>query len=464
MFKIKNDFELNRNLNNSDFYLNNNNNNKIFTSKINQFSKGILYKNNNIFNITNNNNFNKTGYKKSSSQPKLFSLLDINDKITNSKTTDLPEQYKRYSPEQIKQLYKTSYKNNFFNNTNNNNNSILNETYNIKMKKNFSGDLKINNNNNNNNKLLLNNSSPEIISNNNNNTNNNNNNNKKYDYSKLCSRRKRLYKPFWFEGFKPNNNLFNKNKDSNIPYGLKCIEYQIKNGIKENNNYIKISNIPKININNNNNNNNNNNTKTERLIHIQDYLREKMYKSDIFHQKSQEKNQKSTINNTNKINNSDIFNIKNNNIENNKINNELKYTSSRESKSEWKPKNLMPTLLNHSSSKFHILNQSIKNISKTKDEIINECKNKYNNVNYCNKQKSLCEYIDLTRVSSSNINIDYHKALKMNKKTFNVHNNICSQFYDIFGSYKSLCDKPFVNKNKNKNNFIMSVNNNYNNN
>ena len=456
MFKIKNDFDLNHNLNNSDFI--NNNNNKIFASKLNSISKGILYKNNNIF---NNNNFNKTGYKKSSSQPKLFSLLDINDKITNSKTTDLPAQYKRYSEEQIKQLYKTSYKNNFNNNNNNNNNtnnnnknntnnnnnnSILNETYNIKMKKNFSGDLKTNNNNN---YLLLNNSSPEIIS-------NNNNNNKKYDYSKLCSRRKRLYKPFWFEGFKPNNNLFNKHKDANFPYGLKCIEYQIKNGIKENKNYIKISNIPKINL-----NNNNNNTKTERLIHIKDYLREKMYKSDIFHQKTPEKQPN---NNTNKIifNNSDIFNIKNN-IENNKINNELKYTSSRESKSEWKPKNLMPTLLNHSSSKFHILNQSIKNISKTKDEIINECKNNYNNVNYCNKQKSLCEYIDLTRVSSSNINIDYHKALKMNKKTFNINNNICSQFYDIFGSYKSLCEKPFVNKNKNKNNFIMNVNNNYNN-
>ena len=83
MFKIKNDFDLNRNLNNSDFI--NNNNNKIFASKLNSISKGILYKNNNIF---NNNNFNKTGYKKSSSQPKLFSLLDINDKITNSETTD----------------------------------------------------------------------------------------------------------------------------------------------------------------------------------------------------------------------------------------------------------------------------------------------------------------------------------------------------------------------------------------
>ena len=45
-----------------------------------------------------------------------------------------------------------------------------------------------------------------------------------------------------------------------------------------------------------------------------------------------------------------------------------------------------------------------------KDEIINECKNNYNNVNYCNKQKSLCEYIDLTRVSSSNINIDVKKS------------------------------------------------------
>ena len=458
MFKIKNEFELNRNLNNSNPEINfsNNNNNKFnfFSSKLNQFSKGILYKN--IFNI-NNKNLN---FKKNSSQ-KLFSLLDINDKITNSKTTDLPAQYKRYSLQQIKQLYKTSYKNFFnnnnnknnnnnfnktFNNINNNsdiNNSIMNETYNYKMKKNLSTDLKTNNNNKNN-YYFLNNSSPEI---------NNNNNIKKYDCSKLCSRRKRMYKPFWFEGFKPN--LF-KNKDANFPFGLKCVEFQIKNGIKENNNFIKISNI---NLKNNINNSiNNNKNLTERFVKIKDYLREKMYKSDIFNQKSQsqEKQQK-----PNKINifskDNEIFTTKN--IEN-KINNDLKYTSSRESKSEWKPKNLMPTLLNHSSSKFHILNQSIKNISKTKDEIINECKNKYNNPNYCNKQKSLCEYIDLTRVSSSNINIDYHKALKMNEKTFNVHNNICSEFYDIFGGYKNLCEKPFVNKDKNKNNFIMNVNNN----
>ena len=47
-------------------------------------------------------------HKKYSSQPKGFSLLDINDKVTNVRSTNLPIQYKRRSPEEIKQLFSNS--------------------------------------------------------------------------------------------------------------------------------------------------------------------------------------------------------------------------------------------------------------------------------------------------------------------------------------------------------------------
>ena len=43
-------------------------------------------------------------------KPKLFSLLDINDKITNSRGTVLPQQYKRLTDEENKRLFGFSYR------------------------------------------------------------------------------------------------------------------------------------------------------------------------------------------------------------------------------------------------------------------------------------------------------------------------------------------------------------------
>ena len=51
-----------------------------------------------------------TNYMQYKFKPKLFSLLDINDKITNSRGTVLPQQYKRLSQEENKRLFGFSYR------------------------------------------------------------------------------------------------------------------------------------------------------------------------------------------------------------------------------------------------------------------------------------------------------------------------------------------------------------------
>ena len=38
-------------------------------------------------------------------EPKLFSILDVNEKVTNSKGPSIPLQYKRYTSKEIKQLF-----------------------------------------------------------------------------------------------------------------------------------------------------------------------------------------------------------------------------------------------------------------------------------------------------------------------------------------------------------------------
>ena len=46
-------------------------------------------------------------------------------------------------------------------------------------------------------------------------------------------------------------------------------------------------------------------------------------------------------------------------------------------------------------------------------------------------------------VSAPNINEDYNKAIKENPDIFKKKNDFSSEFYDIYGKYNSLCDKPF---------------------
>ncbi len=55
----------------------------------------------------------------------------------------------------------------------------------------------------------------------------------------------------------------------------------------------------------------------------------------------------------------------------------------------------------------------------------------------------MTEFIHLSRVSAPNINEDYNKAIKENPDIFKKKNDFSSEFYDIYGKYNSLCDKPF---------------------
>jgi hypothetical protein len=150
---------------------------------------------------------------------------------------------------------------------------------------------------------------------------------------------------------------------------------------------------------------------------------------------------------------SDIFMLKNNNLSleknaekyleaQNKI---AAYNTSSRSNSEWQPKNACASLLNHGSTKYSLLNPDAKNSSKTKEQIIAESMS-INNFNPIFKQKSLCEFLDLTRVGVPNPNKEYLNALKKTKNGFGREANMCSTYLDLHRMYRGISDRPFVKK------------------
>jgi hypothetical protein len=150
---------------------------------------------------------------------------------------------------------------------------------------------------------------------------------------------------------------------------------------------------------------------------------------------------------------SDIFMLKNNNLSLEKnaekyldAQNKLpKYNTSSRSNSEWQPKNAFASLLNHGSTKHNLLNPDAKNNSKTKEQIISESIS-LNNFNPILKQKSLCEFLDLTRVGVPNPNKEYLNALKKTKNAFGREANMCSTYLDLHRMYRGISDRPFVKK------------------
>lgn len=440
--------------------------------------------------------------KRCSSQPKLFSLLDINDKITNKKSTDLPMQYKRRSPEEIKQLLNYSPK--LFNQT-----SKLRKTINyeedLKKRKNnqqqglsnsmlnknideFNVSCFFKNNLNSNNNSII---KAEEGDNNNseNSKQKNENNSHKEELTKeneqninnylekmekegiSSSRNKRLYRPYIFD---KNSNELNYKKIPNDKYKPKYLDFC--ENLKKKESCNKHKQIQKQNIrdfhrsnslskNNKLDNSRDLDTTLPLLFHKE--MKKKTFGTDIFFLKQQEQlssdisTNKSNIkmNNlkysyTQKFLQSDIFLLKNDEISRNKsgekslykIRPTYKYTSSRESNSMWNTKNLnlMPPLLNHSSSEHHILNPSLKNISQTKEQIAEKFKEMNISRNLANKQKGLSEFIDLSRISAPNLNKDYLDMYSKDQKVFAKRNDICSDFNEMYGKgYSKLCDKPF---------------------
>ena len=212
-------------------------------------------------------------------------------------------------------------------------------------------------------------------------------NNEKYQFNS----KKRLlnYKPFWFENAKD----LNKEKDDKyMPIGYKWIQNLIKKHTSNiDNSVLERENIKKHNS-----------------------------ESDIFFFKKNFENQLNTERKIIKTNNIiNLFNLNKNNQElNNQNNNNVRYTSDRESNSFWQPKNNMPSFINYSSSTRHLFNEKLKNIGKTKKEIENECHKINPYSNYTFKKNALCEFLNLTRVYSPNPNKEYLKVLKENPRAF----------------------------------------------
>ena len=419
MFRLKNNDDLlffNKNFSKSPHIENN------IIKKSNRYSKNINIKYP-LLNIIPNQKINIKKFQ-SSSQPKLFSLIDIDDKKTNSKGPTIPNTKKRYIEKELNKLLHTKK-------------IKIKEEINIDSKENFKNE-----------KSYLN--KTQIIPKSNDLMN-------KYSLSKsksqdelkilnsekqkyietIASRKKRLYKPNLWDN---SDEKINKNqRDKWMPKGFELFENIINKAVKNN---IKNLSIEE----------KNSNGKIK-YIPIRYKYRQNMSESDIFHQKPKVNYDNGLMKKNKKYyQNSDIFHLKND-IENIKksgeksyfkeYDNRFKYTSARESHSEWDPKILKPNLMNHSSTQYNILNPSQKNNSKTKTEIKNEC-NKINpNEGYTNKQKSLCEFIDLSRVSAPNVNNNYIRIMKINPRACYKRNNFCSEYYDIYDQYKNLCDKPF---------------------
>ena len=373
---------------------------------------------------------------RSNSQPKLFSLIDIKDKY-HSKTTSVPNQYKRFIYKNIDKLLYNKNSNIFqipqidYDLIKNNlkKKAMMNiDTKEVKEKK-----------------LRKSKSQENIYA-----------NTKDYRVqSAAISRKARLYKPKCFENLEIDKN---KNRDKYMPEGFEVYENNLKEFNKHyfSNNYVKKSDII-----NNNNANNSNNGENEKVL-IRKLNRFKQYQSDIFFMKEKEankeenKNENNLRNNVIKFTESDIFNLnekegiikksgehcyfKNLNNKNNKT---VSYNINNETLLGWTLRIPLPSLYNHSSTKYHLLNRNIKNISDTKEKIIGECKKISENYNPSHKQKSLCEFIDLCRVTAPKINNDYNKALKENPNIFKKKNEISSEYFDIYNHYNSICDKPF---------------------
>jgi len=126
------------------------------------------------------------------------------------------------------------------------------------------------------------------------------------------------------------------------------------------------------------------------------------------------------------------------------------YTNSRESNSKWMAKTNIPTLLNHVSTEYNIINPGNKGISKTKNKILIDCENKknpnfecVNNFNPIYRQKSLCEFIDITRNGAPNPGKDYLKAYNSSKDAFRLRSEVCGTLGDLHHTYKELIVKPF---------------------
>lgn len=436
------------------------------------FSQTLKSKNKiNSFKSTNLNDFRKTNCDisqmqspkvnnkkfRNNSQPNLLSFSDKS--IIETRGTSLPVQYQRRTDDEMNKMFKQNKtpslfdflkKNKSFVHTENkitneNNISVDNRNRNINdqnihetnNRNNMDNILYVSNGNN---KSQLNNESHRNsqIKNNQNNKNEihkNNHHYKQLEHSSSTKKFQRFYPTqcySYFDNRKPNQN------DVYKPKGYEKFYDEIKTLKRAQSSKIIVGNqnIP--------------------FNQVAKYLKRKTYESDIFQLKNKNRNQEEKYIEQKKeipcYSQSDIFNLKNDKLSELKsgeksyfkkrLNN---FTVSDESKSSWVESHNMPSLLNHPSVSYNLLYPEVKGISKTKEEIQRECDKICPGRQIANKQKGLCEYIDLCCFAAAKSTKVYLDAIKNTKgrSPFGKTNECCSEFNDIYGQYKNLCNKPF---------------------
>lgn len=355
---------------------------------------------------------------------KLFSLNDINDKITNQKGTTLPIQYERKNEEELKELFTIKeYKSK--NDKENKQNKILKKEYlSFDERKNLNNPIK-----NNLNDLSINNLTIEEK-------------NIKRPQTAITLRKK--------SNNSSNDKLKNKNNKVKKQIKYKPIhtenDYYLPKGYINYYKYVTNPEYYKEKV----NNKINSITPNYKFINYKD-IKVKSSESDIFMQKdiknSREINYNSfreSITNNNYYHESDIFNRKKdlNDFEKNKIgekflfNSELaknKISNIAESNSNWEiKKSILIKSKNLPSTKYNIISPRLKNNIPIQKDIT-----KYN------KTKGIDEFINLTRVTSCNPNLDYVKKIKENPFAFRKIREVCNDYYESYNSGKSILRKPF---------------------
>ena len=435
----------------------------------NHLSNYIRNKNNIKFDNNNNNNIYQSPKISSGKMryilenKKLFSLIDLNEKITNSKGTSLPKQFNRLTSEEINSLFNGNFSK-VYQNLKKAKYTLLKKNLlnNIKIPEEIKNDFIFNNKLNTNNIESENNTIDDTTKNINDSTSNiqkyisyteqgydKKSINKKDEILKRSKASKFPYQQTVKNLIKKRIDKYENDKDNNI----------IKNDIWMPTNYKNYEKIVK-----------------NRKLFIQKMkenpffnrlpsctLKDIQYKTnntDIFFinppkDKTKFSYLKKLKNINNSYYNSDIFNIKNDEISllkigekylfNNRQN--IKFTTSNESKSEWQSYIDKNSINNCSSKEYNILTPNRKNNNFTKEEIYNTLdetnNNKYNPIH---KYKTVSKYIDLANHSSVNLGKVYMNCYNSNSNCFKKIPESCSSFGDLFLQYKN-CDKLFYKKN-----------------
>ena len=376
-------------------------------------------------------------------KPKLYSLNDINDKVTNSKGLKLPKQYRRLTDKELNKYFRNdkiigwNYDKLFINNY-------------FKSLKYAKGELNSRNNKN----LFIDTNSIKDSNNTQLPQNENNKNTEKYNsdiIKKDTNKKFYMTRPITGEEKKFHNLIPpTKRNDRWMPKNFQKYDLQVKNPQILNK---KIE-------------------QEEKLRRVPSFsyseIRKKMKDSDIFSLKEQNvvKNVNRRIKSSYIFGESDIFCKKNDKVNLSKSgetylfkpNLGIKYTASNESNSRWQPGSNYINLINHPSTNFNILSPNVKNnqFNKTKQIIFEECKNIKRNNNDegyqkkllffspAHKQKGMGEFIDITRNGSGNPGRDFMSKYKENPLCFQRNSEVCATFGDIYNNYKNVSAKPFI--------------------